>query len=61
MQLAMEGVFNCLVVMKNGRLDHISLEDVVGNNKKIGAASGNTKESNIVDNIKISNLCIVKK
>jgi len=47
MQLAMEGVFNCLVVMKNGRLDYISLEEVVGRNKEIGAASGNTKESNI--------------
>ena len=47
MQLAMEGIFNCLVVIKNGKLDYISLEEVVGNNKTIGAASGNTKESNI--------------
>lgn len=47
MQLAMEGIFNCLVVIKNGKLDYISLEEVVGNNKEIGAVSGNTKESNI--------------
>lgn len=47
MQLAMEGIFNVLVVMKNGKLDYVSLEDVVGNNKEIGAVSGNTAESNI--------------
>lgn len=47
MQLAMEGKFNNLVVIKNGKLDYISLEEVVGNNKEIGAVSGNTKESNI--------------
>ena len=47
MQLAMEGIFNTLVVIKNGKLDYISLEEVVGNNKEIGAVSGNTKESNI--------------
>ena len=47
MQLAMEGIFNVLVVLKNGRLNYVSLEDVVGNNKEIGAASGNTAESNI--------------
>ena len=29
------------------KLDYISLEEVVGNNKTIGAASGNTTESNI--------------
>jgi len=28
-------------------LDSVSLEDVVGNNTKIGAVSGNTAESNI--------------
>ena len=47
MELAMEGKFNNLVVIKNGKLDYISLEEVVGNNKEIGAVSGNTKESNI--------------
>ncbi len=47
MQLAMEGKFNVLTVMKDGKLDSVSLEDVVGENKKIGAVSGNTKESNI--------------
>ena len=47
MELAMEGIFNVLVTYKNGRMGHVSLEEVVGNNKVIGAASGNTKESNI--------------
>ena len=47
MQLALEGKFGRLTVIKNGRLDDVSLEDVVGNNTKIGAVSGNTKESNI--------------
>ena len=47
MRLALEGKFGTLVVIKNGRLDYVSLEDVVGNNKQIGAVSGNTKESNI--------------
>ena len=47
MELAMEGKFGTLAVIKNGKLDSVSLEDVVGNNKKIGAVSGNTAESNI--------------
>ena len=47
MQLALEGKFGVLAVIKDGRLDEVSLEDVVGNNKKIGAVSGNTAESNI--------------
>ena len=46
MQLAMEGKFGTLTVIKNGKLDYVSLEDVVGNNKTVGAVSGNTKESN---------------
>lgn len=47
MELAMEGKFNNLVTYKNGKLGYISLEEVVGNNKEIGAASGNTSVSNI--------------
>lgn len=47
MQLAMEGIFNVLVVLKDGKLNYVQLEDVVGNNKEIGAVSGNTVESNI--------------
>ena len=47
MNLALEEKFGTLVVLKNGILDSVSLEDVVGNNKKIGAVSGNTEESNI--------------
>ena len=47
MELALEGKFGVLTVIKNGKLDYVSLEDVVGNNKTIGAVSGNTAESNI--------------
>ena len=47
MKLAINGIFNVLVTYKNGQMGHVSLEDVVGNNKVVGAASGNTKESNI--------------
>ena len=47
MELAAEGIFNVLVTYKNGRMGHVTLEEVVGNNKVVGAASGNTKESNI--------------
>ncbi len=47
MELALEGKFNVLVTYKNGEFSSVPLEDVVGENKKIGAASGNTAESNI--------------
>lgn len=47
MELALEEKFGTLVVIKNGKLNSASLEDVVGNNTAIGAVSGNTKESNI--------------
>lgn len=47
MQLALEGKFNVLTVIKDGKLNCVPLEDVVGNNTKIGAVSGNTPESNL--------------
>ena len=47
MELALEGKFGTLTVIKNGKLDYVSLEDVVGKNVKIGAVSGNTEESNL--------------
>ncbi len=47
MELALEGKFNVLTVMKDGKLNSVSLEDVVGNNTKVGAVSGNTPESNL--------------
>ena len=46
MELAMEGIFGVLTVIKNGKLDCVPLEEVVGNNKEIGAVQGGTKESN---------------
>ena len=47
MELALNGDFNRLAVIKDGRLSSVPLEKVVGNNKVIGAVSGNTPESNI--------------
>ena len=47
MELAMEGKFGTIAVIKNGKLDYATLEDVVGQNKEIGAVSGNTPTSNI--------------
>src|SRR5574344_139569 len=47
MDLAMRGEFGRLVVMKEGRISSAFLEDVVGENKEIGAVSGNTAVSNI--------------
>lgn len=45
--LPLSGKFNVLTVLKNGKLDYVSLEDVVGNNKKIGAVEGGTEDSNM--------------
>lgn len=47
MEYAMQGKFGILVVIKDGRLAYASLEDVVGENKEIGAVEGGTKESNV--------------
>ena len=47
MELALEGKFNVLTVIKNGKLDYVPLEEVVGENKKIGAVQGGTAESNV--------------
>lgn len=47
MELALNGKFGVLTVIQNGLLSSVPLEDVVGNNKEIGAVSGNTEESNI--------------
>lgn len=47
MELALEGKFNVLTVLKNGELDCVDLEDVVGDNKTIGAVQGGTAESNV--------------
>lgn len=47
MQLAIEGKFNVLTVIKNGKLDCVPLEEVVGENKKVGAVQGGTEESNV--------------
>ena len=47
MELAMQEKFGVLTVVKKGKLDYVDLEDVVGENKKIGAVAGGTKESNV--------------
>ena len=47
MELALQGRFGNLVVIKNGRLDSVPLEDVVGNNKTIGAAQDGAVQGNV--------------
>ena len=47
MELALEEKFGVLTVIKNGRLDSVPLEDVVGNNKEVGARSGGTESTSI--------------
>ena len=47
MELALEGNFNVLTVLKDGKLNSIPLEEVVGNNKEIGAVEGGTEDSNM--------------
>ena len=47
MELAMEGKFGVLTVIQNGKLGCVPLEDVVGENKELGAVEGGTKESNV--------------
>ena len=47
MELALEGKFNVLAVLKDGKLDSIPLEEVIGNNKEIGAVEGGTEKSNM--------------
>ena len=47
MELALEEKFNVLVTLKDGKLGYVPLEEVVGNNKEIGARSGGTESTNI--------------
>ena len=47
MRLALKGTFNVLVSIKNANLSYATLEEVVGENTEIGAASGGTKETSI--------------
>ena len=47
MELALEGKFNVLTVIKNGKLDCVPLEEVVGSNKEIGAVQNGESEGSI--------------
>ena len=47
MELAMEENFGVLTVIQNGQLTSVPLEEVVGNNKEIGAVQGGTADSNV--------------
>lgn len=46
-ELALEGKFGVLTVIQNGEFTYVPLEDVVGENKELGAVEGGTKESNV--------------
>lgn len=43
MELAMNGIFNVLVSYKNGEMTYVSLDDVVGKDSKVGAASSKNR------------------
>ena len=45
MELAMEGKFGVLTVLQNGKLSSVPLEEVVGDNKELGAVQGGTDTS----------------
>ena len=47
MELALEGNFGNLVTLKNGKLGYITLEEVIGKNKEVGARSGGTDSTSI--------------
>ena len=47
MELAMEGKFNVLTILKDGKLDYTPLECVIGENKEIGAVQDGTDESSV--------------
>lgn len=47
MELALQGVFNVLVTLQGGKLSYVPLEEVIGNNKEIGARSGGTESTSI--------------
>ncbi len=47
MELALEGKFNVLTILKNGKLDSVSLEEVVGSNKEIGAVQDGMISNNV--------------
>ena len=43
----MEEKFGVLTVLQNGKLSSVPLEEVVGNNKEMGAVQGGTETSNV--------------
>ena len=47
MELALEGKFNVLTVLKNGKLDSVPLECVIGENKEVGAVQDGTDTSSV--------------
>ena len=47
LELAMQGKFKTLVSFSNGKMGYVDLEEVIGNNKEIGAPSKNNEVSNL--------------
>ena len=47
MELAMEGEFNVLTIIKNGKLSSVPIEKVVGSNKEIGAVQDGTTKGSV--------------
>lgn len=47
MKLAIEGKFNEMVTLLDGKITHVSLDEVAGKNTEIGAQSSNIKTVNM--------------
>ena len=62
MELAMDGIFNVLVSYKNGEMTHVSLDDVVGADSEVGAASSKnrtvTMDDSLIDTARKIGICL---
>ncbi len=55
LELALQGIFNVLVIVDGAKLSYVSLEDIVGQNKEIGEVSGGSNEKTNVKKVDLEN------
>ena len=62
MQLAIEGKFGEMVTMLNGKLTHVSLDDVAGRDTEVGSKSSNLKlvdkENDLIKTARRVGICL---
>ena len=62
MELAMEGIFNVLVSYKHGEMTYVSLDDVVGKDTAVGAASSKNRtvpmDDPLIDTARRIGICL---